>query len=97
MRATRITSIKKSCILQLSVYNGFKYPPVPNNWKNYLQDLVAERLTSPRIPFMKIRRLRHIHGQIGIYGQVINVPVKFDSMIGKLPGMFILTIVYTYT
>jgi hypothetical protein len=39
------------------------------------RDLIPERLISPQIPFMQIRRLRHIQGQFGIYGHIINVPV----------------------
>ncbi|GFV16004.1 ATP-dependent DNA helicase [Trichonephila clavipes] len=47
--------------------------------------LVSERLVSPRIPFMQIRRLRHVNGQYGIFGQIINVPVSIDSMVRTLP------------
>ncbi|GFW33824.1 helitron_like_N domain-containing protein [Trichonephila clavipes] len=48
-------------------------------------DLVSERLISPRIPFMQIWRLRHVHGQFGILGQIINVPVSINTMISRLP------------
>ncbi|KAF0746044.1 ATP-dependent DNA helicase [Aphis craccivora] len=48
-------------------------------------DVVTERLISPRIPFMQIRRLRHVHGQYSIYGLVINVPVSVNSMVNILP------------
>ena len=41
---------------------------------------MAERLISPQIPFMHIRRLRHVQGQFGIYGQIINVPVAVYTM-----------------
>lgn len=34
---------------------------------------------------MQIRRLRYVHGQYGIFGQVINVPVDVDTMILHLP------------
>lgn len=34
---------------------------------------------------MQIRRLRHVHGQFGIYGQVINVPIEVDTMVNRLP------------
>lgn len=37
------------------------------------------------IPFMTIRRLRHVHGKYGIYGQVINVPVTINNMVNRLP------------
>lgn len=78
-------AIKKQHIPPLSVYNGFKYTPVPESLKNFPLDLVTERLISPRIPFMQIRRLRHVHGQLGIYGQVINVPVEVNTMVNQLP------------
>ncbi len=48
-------------------------------------NLVTERLVSPRIPFMQIRRLRHVHGQYGIYGQIINVPISINTMVRQLP------------
>lgn len=34
---------------------------------------------------MQIIRLRHVHGQFGIYGQIINVPVSVDTMVQSLP------------
>ncbi|GFY10453.1 helitron_like_N domain-containing protein [Trichonephila clavipes] len=67
------------------MYNGFKYPPFPQHLKNFPLDLVTERLISPRIPFMQIRRLRHVLGQFGIYGQVINVPIEVNTMVNSLP------------
>ncbi|GFU14265.1 ATP-dependent DNA helicase [Trichonephila clavipes] len=48
-------------------------------------DLVSEKLISPRIPFMQIRRLRHVRGQFGILGQIINVPVSVNTMVNRLP------------
>ncbi|XP_037958820.1 uncharacterized protein LOC119688206 [Teleopsis dalmanni] len=78
-------AIKKQRIPPMSVYNGFKYPPVPASLKDFPLDLVTERLISPRIPFMQIRRLRHVHGQYGIYGQVINVPIEVNTMVNVLP------------
>ncbi|XP_063979337.1 uncharacterized protein LOC135163656 isoform X2 [Diachasmimorpha longicaudata] len=76
---------KKQRIPPMSVYNGFKYPPIPASLKDFPLDLVTERLISPRIPFMQIRRLRHVHGQYGIYGQVINVPIEVNTMVNVLP------------
>ncbi|XP_024944920.1 uncharacterized protein LOC112494970, partial [Cephus cinctus] len=78
------SSIHKKSIPNMAVYNGFEYPTIPANLQNCLLDLVFERLISPRIPFMQIRRLRHVHGQYGIYGQVINVPVEVNTMVNKL-------------
>lgn len=34
---------------------------------------------------MQIRRLRHAHGQHGIFGQIINIPVDVNIMISNLP------------
>lgn len=79
------TSIKIKSIPKMAAHNGFEYPTIPDNFRNCPLDLVSERLVSPRIPFMQIRRLRHVHGQYGIYGQVINVPVEVNTMVNKLP------------
>ncbi|KAL1479375.1 hypothetical protein MTO96_051896 [Rhipicephalus appendiculatus] len=47
---------------------------------------VAERLLSPRIPFVQIRRLMNWrNGQFGIKGPVVNVPVDTDEMLKQLP------------
>ncbi|CAD6235026.1 GSCOCG00012403001-RA-CDS, partial [Cotesia congregata] len=75
-------SVNKNSIPVMASYNGFKFPTKPD----YLPplDLVSERLISPRIPFMQIRRLRHVNGQYGIYGQIINVPVSIDSMVQQI-------------
>ncbi|UYV71077.1 hypothetical protein LAZ67_8001639 [Cordylochernes scorpioides] len=43
-------------------------------------DPISERLVSPRLPFMQVRRLRHDFSY-GIIGQVINVPVNVQDMI----------------
>lgn len=34
---------------------------------------------------MQIRRLRHVNGQYGIFGQIINVPVEVNTMVKQLP------------
>ncbi|XP_050673540.1 uncharacterized protein LOC126971336 isoform X2 [Leptidea sinapis] len=78
-------SIYKGQIPKMSVYNGFKYPAIPDNLLNHPLDLVSERLISPKIPFMQIRRLRHVPGQKRIYGQAINVPLEENTMVNKLP------------
>ncbi|XP_049305794.1 uncharacterized protein LOC105227464 isoform X10 [Bactrocera dorsalis] len=57
-------SLEKQNIPILSWYNGFKYPEIPAQLPKL--DLVTERLISPRLPFMQIRRLRLVHGQFGI-------------------------------
>lgn len=83
--STCLNVIKKNRVPSLSVYNEFEYPPFPENLKSFPLDLVTERLISPRILFMQIRRLRHVHGQYGIYGQVINVPIEVNTMVHTLP------------
>lgn len=83
--STCLASINKNRVPPLSVYNGFKYPPFPENLKKFPLDLVTERFVSPRIPFMQIRMLRHAHGQFGIYGQVINVPIEINTEVRSLP------------
>ena len=76
-------SLNKKNIPTMAIYNGFKFPKKPEYLPSL--DLVSERLISPRIPFMQIRRLRHVNGQYGIYGQVINVPVCVNTMVNSLP------------
>ena len=76
-------TLAKQKIPSLSVLNGFKFPEFPANLPPL--DLLSERLISPRLPFMQIRRLRHVSGQYAIYGQIINVPVDFNNMVNKLP------------
>lgn len=76
-------ALDKKKIPALAKYNGFVYPTIPPHLPEL--DIVTERLISPRIPFMQIRRLRHVHGQYGIYGQIINVPVDVNTMVTKLP------------
>lgn len=66
----------------LSKYNGFVYPKLPCDLPRL--DPISERLISPRLPFMQIRRLRNDFG-IGIIGQVINVPVNVEEMVLSLP------------
>ena len=53
--------------------NGFKYPDYPD-YPDHLPELnsVEERLISPRLPFLQIRRFRH-YGCYKMIGQIINV------------------------
>ncbi|XP_043273933.1 uncharacterized protein [Venturia canescens] len=76
-------AIDRQIIPILSTYNGFKYPKIPSHLPKL--NLVSQRLISPRLPFMQIRRLRHVHGQRGIYGETINVPISVDTMVNQLP------------
>lgn len=79
------SSLKKGKIPTLAVSNGFRYPEYPSSPSLPPLDPIAERLISPRLPFMQIRRLRHAAGSYGIIGQVINVPVDVDRMVNELP------------
>ncbi|CAH2100599.1 unnamed protein product [Euphydryas editha] len=81
-KSCKVALVKQNIPI-LSTYNGFKYPETPAHLPKL--DLVSERLISPRLPFMQIRRLRHVHGQFVLYGQVINVPVSVDTMVNQLP------------
>jgi hypothetical protein len=45
--------------------------------------LVTERLISPRIHANS--KTATIHGQFGIYRQVINVPIEINTMVLSLP------------
>ena len=52
-----------------------------STWRFYIiSKSHCERFISPRIPFMHIRRLRHIQEQFWIYGKIINVPVAVYTM-----------------
>ena len=45
---------------------------------------LEERLISPRIPFMQIRKLPR-GGQLSIHGNVVNVPAEVNSIVNTLP------------
>nr|XP_029713647.1 uncharacterized protein LOC115257831 [Aedes albopictus] len=83
--ATCRASLKQGRVPTLAVSNGFKYPEQPVNPPLPSLDPITERLISPRLPFMQIRRLRFAAGNYGIIGQVINVPVDVDKMVKELP------------
>lgn len=76
-------SFSKRKIPTLCKFNGYHYPPHPPNLPPL--DIITERLISPRIPFMTIRRLRRELGTFKIIGQVINIPVDVDNMVKELP------------
>ncbi|XP_058445649.1 uncharacterized protein LOC131426905 [Malaya genurostris] len=78
-------SLKQGKVPKLAVSNGFKYQEYPSNPSLPPLDPITERLISPRLPFMQIRRLRFATGNYGIVGQVINVPVDVDKMVNELP------------
>ncbi|GBP85988.1 hypothetical protein EVAR_57464_1 [Eumeta japonica] len=61
---TCVQALNKKNIPLMSTFNGFKYPDVPQHLPPL--DLVSERLISPRIPFMQIRRLRHVNEELSL-------------------------------
>ncbi|XP_047035800.1 uncharacterized protein LOC124641680 isoform X2 [Helicoverpa zea] len=75
-------SLNTGKLPSLAKMNGFTYPEVPPGLPPL--DPISERLISPRLPFMQIRRLRHDFSY-GIIGQVINVPVDVQEMVKCLP------------
>ncbi|XP_042143722.1 uncharacterized protein LOC121834054 [Ixodes scapularis] len=81
--STCIQSVHKGHIPHLSSNNGYVYPPKPAHLPQL--NAVSERLISPRIPFMQLRRLMHGAGQHGIKGPVVNVCVDVDDMVTMLP------------
>ena len=66
----------------MSKTNGYRYPEKPQGLPKL--DPITERLSSPRLPYMQIRRLRWA-GSYGIVGQVINVPIDVDTTVRCLP------------
>ena len=77
-----LKNCSKDKMPSMSRTNGYKYPPKPSHLPKL--NLLTERLISPRLPYMQIRRLRRA-GSYGIIGQVINVPVEVDTMVRCLP------------
>jgi hypothetical protein len=75
-------SLNYKKIPPLAKTHGFRYPLKPCGLPNL--DPISERLISPRLPFVQIRRLRH-EGSYGIVGQLINVPVNVNNMVRQLP------------
>jgi hypothetical protein len=59
---TCTATLDRDQIPRLSSSNGFTYPPLSNAF-------ASERLVTPRLPFMQIRRLRHQIGGYDIVGQ----------------------------
>lgn len=76
-------SLSHNRIPHLSQTNGYKYPDHPSALPPL--DPITERLISPRLPFMQIRRLRRDFGTYKIIGQIINIPVEVDNMVTQLP------------
>ncbi|XP_028036181.1 uncharacterized protein LOC114247409 [Bombyx mandarina] len=75
-------SLNKKSMPPLAKVNGFSYPDEPPALPPL--DPISERLISPLLPFMQVRRLRH-DASYGIVGQVINLPTDVQQMVKCLP------------
>lgn len=80
---TCYTALYSGKIPAMSTYNGFTFLTVPEDFPKL--DPVSERSISPRLPFMKINRLRRYIDQPRIFGQDIYVPVSVNNMVTSLP------------
>lgn len=58
------SSLKSGKVPSLAVTNGFRFPEYPSNPPLPPLDPITERLISPRLPFMQIRRLRFAAGKL---------------------------------
>lgn len=67
----------------MCVAYGYRYAARPAGLPEL--NAVEERLISPRLPFMSIRRLTRATGQYGIRGQVVNVPIEVPELVLSLP------------
>lgn len=67
----------------LSKTFGYAYPLIPAHLPQL--NIVEERLGSPRIVFMSIGRLSHGGGQLGIKGEIVNVPIDVQKTVQSLP------------
>lgn len=82
--STCFQSIRANKVPIMARINGFKYPERPPHLPEL--DIITERLVSPRLPFLQVKRLRwRNQGQYGVKGQICNVPVNVNSMVKLLP------------
>ena len=72
----------KGKVPKLCLVNGLDFPEVPEELKS-LRD-IEERYISPRLPFMQVRELG-IDRQLGLRGNVVNVPISLEDTVEKLP------------
>lgn len=74
--------LKKCKIPPCSVGNNLSFPDIPNELTGLTQ--LEQLLISPRIPFMQIRELPR-GGQLGINGNVVNVPADVNKTVRVIP------------
>ena len=77
--------LKSKKIPPLAKSNGFRYPPKPRGLPAL--DPISERLISPRLPFMQIRRLRH-EGTILLCGDLNMDIMQNKSFVNFMKSKF---------
>ena len=78
-------AIGKGKVPKLCLANGLDFPPIPDELKGLSQ--LEHRLVSARIPFMQLRELRPTT-QLGIRGNIVNVPIDIEQSVNILPREF---------
>ena len=78
-------AVAKGKVPKLCLANGLDFPPIPDELKGLSQ--LEHRLVSARIPFMQLRELRPTT-QLGIRGNIVNVPIDIEECVNILPREF---------
>ena len=78
-------AIGKGKVPKLCLANGLDFLPIPDELKGLTQ--LEHRLVSARIPFMQLRELRPTT-QLGIRGNIVNVPIDIEESVNILPREF---------
>ena len=78
-------AVGKGKVPKLCLANGLDFPPIPEELKGLSQ--LEHRLVSARIPFMQLRELRPTT-QLGIRGNIVNVPIDIEESVNILPREF---------
>ncbi|XP_015110819.1 uncharacterized protein LOC107037017 [Diachasma alloeum] len=78
-----IQALARNNIPTFAKFNGFRYPEIPTHLPQL--NSVSERLISPKIPFLQVRRLLNVEGHDELLSQVINVPTTDNNMAYQLP------------
>ena len=79
------SSVAKGKVPKLCLANGLDFPPIPYELKGLSQ--LEHRLVSARIPFMQLRELKPTT-QLGIKGNIVNVPIDIEESVSILPREF---------